>query len=197
MKVSGEELTIDDNTVGTTPGLKCLRSVLVINAATLATLLTIIFLDTFFIKSYFGCLENIDCYTLDNNFTQQSFLACPTVHQEQEIICYEFNFDFFQAFAETEGVLVVATLGVVIMTKLWIRCGESKCINNKNRVLCGLKCLFLVIVLAIMSGLLVLIHMHKLIIINVFCIIHALFLYPHARIHMHTAAETTTQITRS
>ena len=68
VKVSGEELTIDYNTVGTTPGLNFLRSVLVINAATLATLLTMIFFDTFVIKSYLGCLETIDCYIKNNDF---------------------------------------------------------------------------------------------------------------------------------
>ncbi len=160
VKVNGEDLTIDGKEVKKTPRLKCLHSVLVINAATLATLLTMIFCDTFFVKSYFGCLETIDCYTLDNNFTQQPFLDCSTVNQ-QEMICYEFNFDFFQAFADTGGILVVATLGVVFMTKMWIHCGESKCISDKNNsqlVLCGWKIIFLVCVVLIIVGPLVGIH---------------------------------------
>ena len=59
VKVNGEDLTIDDIEVKKTPRLKCLHSVLVINAATLATLLTMIFCDTFIIKSDFGCSKTI------------------------------------------------------------------------------------------------------------------------------------------
>ena len=161
VEVSGEELTIDNNTVGTTPGLKCLRSVLVINAATLATLLTMIFFDTFVIKSYLGCLETIDCYIKNNDFYKHPLNCSYPLNQEQEMICYEFNFDFFQSFADTGGILVAATLGVVLMTKMWICCGERKCIRDRTYpgcALCGWKCLFVVIVLGITGGLLVLIH---------------------------------------
>ncbi len=56
----------------------------------------------------------------------------------------------------------MATIAVVLMTKLWIRCGERECISNRKYpccALCGWKLLCVVSVLGITGGLLVPIHM--------------------------------------
>ncbi len=115
--------------------LRCLRSLLVANAITLATLLTMIFCDTFIVKSNLGCLENLDCYFADTDYTEPPLNCSHFINQKEKIVCYQFILDFFQAFADTGGVLAVATLGVVVMTKIWIYYGKSRCIYTNVCVL--------------------------------------------------------------
>ena len=127
-------LYIDDNKVGETKELKRLRFFLLVNAVTLATLLIMIFWDSFFVKSYFrlGCLPNLDCYVANNNYTKPPINCSDYFNRDEHIVCYEFILDFFQSFADTGGILTVATLGVALMTKLWIYCCPQNVNTRRN-----------------------------------------------------------------
>ncbi len=124
-------LFIDNIEVTESRWLKVLRSLLVANAVTLATLLIMIFSDTYIVKSNFdlGCLENLDCYIADSNYTEPPLNCSHFLNRNEKIACYQFILDLFQAFADAGGVLAVTTLGVVLMTKLWICYGKSRCTN--------------------------------------------------------------------
>ncbi len=124
-------LFIDNIEVAESRWLKVLRSLLVANAVTLATLLIMIFSDTYIVKSNFdlGCLENLDCYIADSNYTEPPLNCSHFLNRNEKIACYQFILDLFQAFADAGGVLAVTTLGVVLMTKLWICYGKSRCTN--------------------------------------------------------------------
>ena len=138
--------------------LKCLRSLLVANAVTLATLLTMIFCDTFFVKTNLGCLENLDCYIADSNYIEPPLNCSHFINQKEKIVCYQFILDFFQAFADTGGVLAVATLGVVVMTKLWIYCGKSRC-NDCVLYIC--KVVAITVLVGIVIGMHVLMYLYN------------------------------------
>ncbi len=161
-------LFIDNIEVAESRWLKVLRSLLVANAVTLATLLTMIFSDAFIIKSTFdlGCLENLDCYIADSNNTK--LLNCSHfINRDEKIACYQFILDFFQAFADAGGVLAVTTLGVVLMTKLWISCGKSRCIRCCGLYICKRKytdmCVLYICKVVVFTGLVgIVIGMHVL-----------------------------------
>ena len=127
-------LYIDDNKVGETKELKRLRFFLLVNAVTLATLLTMIFWDNFIVKSYFnsGCLPNLDCYVANITYTKSPINCSDYFNRDEQIVCYEFILDFFQSFADTGGILIVATLGVALMTKLWIYCCPQNVNTRRN-----------------------------------------------------------------
>ncbi len=156
-----EVLYIDGNVVGETFKLNCLRSFLLVNAITLVTLLAMIFWDSFFVKSDFdlGCLANYDCYIANKNYSKLPLNCSQIFNQDEKIVCYQFKLDFFQAFADTGGVLTAATLGVWVMTKIWI-CG---CVKNKCFHICvALEiCKYVVLVLLIGGVTVVLILIHK------------------------------------
>ena len=153
-------LYIDGNKIQETGKLRCVRSLLLINAVTLATLLALIFCDAFFVKTDFelGCLVNLDCYIANQNYTKLPINCSDYVIKDEKIACYQFTYDLFQAFADTGGVLSMATLGVVVMTKMWIGCGKSRCTHWCTLI--TIKIVFYIILIGIVITAVAFIHLH-------------------------------------
>ena len=138
----------------------CVKRILLLNAVTLLTLLIMIFFDTFIIRSEYGCLEHIDCYIEDHRYNKTPVKCSDNISQNVNIICYEFNLDFFQAFADAGGILSVAALGVYFLTYALIRCGKTNRIRQINTyMLNAIKIFFLLVASVILWGLFIYTHM--------------------------------------
>ncbi len=138
---------------------KCLHSCLMVNAMTLATIVTMIFLDTFVIKSDYGCSADLDCYIEDNKYIESPINCSHPLNPNEKTICYKFTLDYFQAFAETGGILFVAAHGVFVMKIMWSCCGTT----SKRTHCCALytsKIVFLAVIFTIVTVVLAIFHVH-------------------------------------
>ncbi len=130
IRVEQGNIWINNMQVGAA-NLKSIHTFLLVNALTLATLLFMLFFDSFIVKSDFGCSASLDCYVADESYYNLPMNCSDNVNREK-IICYELELDIFQALADTGSILLVATIIVALVTKGLICCGRSRCIRSKS-----------------------------------------------------------------
>lgn len=144
--------------------LKPIHTFLLVNALTLATILAMVFCDSFVVKSDFGCSASLDCYVADESYYESPINCSDNVNQDDKIICYKFQLDIFQALADTGGILLAATIIAALATKVLICCGRSRCIRGSDyRLLYLYKGIFLAVSIVCMFAAFVGIHLttHK------------------------------------
>ena len=133
-------LYIDGREVKRSCQHRCLHFMLVGNVITIVTFLLMILADLFIIRSDFGCSTDRDCYVLNDNYADFPIQNC-SAYKGTITICYRFNLEFLTALGDTGGVLLIAVISVIVITKLIISCVSCcysfECFSKHKKRYCG------------------------------------------------------------
>ncbi len=116
--------------------LTWLKCMLVTNAASLFTLVGMVFCDLYFIESDFGCIPDEDCYPSNEDYHEHPLGENCSLYADRNIttICYRFNLSFLNSIGSTGGILLIATILIAILTQILIQC--QNCCHFKIETRC-------------------------------------------------------------